>query len=240
MTFGIFTTFPTEAVVLPPYPLSTRPPLFPSSPPPAAPCVVVHGNCVVAVASKIEMKGTSTRWAVERGKWGLDHGLFACTGALCMRVCVCVRVCPLRSCAFLVDSLLNYATCAKVAPKSRLKIARIEASGLENCLIGCNFEFKYFHKATQREIGKMANRRETEKKLNRNKEAEATTGAPKNGKKLRQHAKPLTDSPTGISMGNQSLFHISQTCRRRGKKWNQSPESRSQDASCKMMMRHPR
>lgn len=94
MTFGIFTTFPTEAVVLCPHPLSTHSPLFPLLSPPAAPCVVVHGNCVVAVASKIEMKGTSSRCGVERGRGAWTT---ACLRAQVHSLSVCVHCGAVRS-----------------------------------------------------------------------------------------------------------------------------------------------
>lgn len=93
MTFGIFTTFPTEAVVLCPHPFSTLSPT-----PPTAPCVVVHGNCVVAVASKIEMKGTSTTCGVE-GERGGGAGPRP----------VCVHRCTLCACVH-CGAVLSFST----------------------------------------------------------------------------------------------------------------------------------
>lgn len=87
MTFGIFTTFPTEAVVLSPHPFSTR---SPSSPPPTVPCVVVHGNCILAVASKIEMKGTSSTCGVAGGRGAGPRPVCVHRCTLCASVCVSI------------------------------------------------------------------------------------------------------------------------------------------------------
>lgn len=141
------------------------------------------------------MKGTSTTCGVEGERGGGAGPRPVCVHRCTL--CACVCVCSLWSCAFLLDSLLNYATCAKVAPKSRLKIARIEPSGLENCLIGCNFEFKYFHKATQRETAKwQMDEPKNWQKIKQKEQQEEHLKMAKNCENMQNHSQP-TDSIYG-------------------------------------------